>query len=134
MKVQELRIGNLVEYNRIIVKVDSIISPKPLKDKKFSDKWCIDLFDGASTIFCTIDDINSIEITSELLEKFDILDLNCIQEKGGEIFVELKNKEVGICGYDSCTSGMIYYAKCEFIHQFQNIYFALTGKELELSS
>jgi hypothetical protein len=75
---------------------------------------------------------NPIPITEEWLSKFEIYNLNTLNFKMGDLFYDLENKELGICGIESCTSEMIFYAKCEYVHQLQNLYFALTEQELTI--
>ena len=75
-------------------------------------------------------DVSPLKIDEYWIDYFGLTNLNSIETKGGEIYLELDNKEIGICGVDSCTSGMTYYAKCEFVHQLQNIWHSLNDEEL----
>lgn len=48
MQAKDLRIGDLVKYNEMYLPVSSIKSPKPLEVERYTDKWLIELFDGAT--------------------------------------------------------------------------------------
>lgn len=113
MKAKELRIGNLVKY------ADDVY----LHGGKITEIG--DIIQGETDYY------QPIPITEEWLLMFEIYDLNTINLKIGDLFYDLENKELGICGVESCTSEMIFYAKCEYVHQLQNLYFLLTGTELE---
>jgi|SRR6185312_7610041 len=47
--------------------------------------------------------------------------------------IQVTGNEVWIGGIDSCTSGMGYVFQIDYLHKLQNLYFALTGKELEVN-
>ena len=95
MKVQELRIGNLVRFDGNNVKIQSI-----------------DLggYIGLSDIIVFeqvhIDDLKPIEVTKESLIRF--------KNDSGDWFLGDEETDLQI----------------KYIHQLQNLYFALTGKEL----
>ena len=135
MKAQDLRTGNLVEYNGMYLPISSIKSPKPLNDEIYADKWLVELFDGASWIDCTIEEIKPIELTEDWLLKigFEI----------EEIHAGLSEADFGhnpitqdfILTIKNTGSGWFYrngYFKIEFVHQLQNIYHALAGEELTI--
>lgn len=126
MEVKEFRIGNLVIYNGMIMRISEICSPKPLKDKRYSDKYIIELFDGAGLISCTLDDIEPIAITEEYLLKFGYWKLDYKDShfviKGHVIW---KCNDLFMCE----KNGIIL----KHVHQHQNLYFALTQTELIIS-
>ncbi len=125
MQVDELKIGNLVRYNGIIVKVDSIISPKPLKDKRFSGKWVLDLFDGAGVITSTIEDILPIKITPDLLLKLGFKDRisGIIFGKG---FFQYSFEDHYLSFNDHIITAF------DYIHELQNIYEVISRENLNL--
>jgi hypothetical protein len=75
-----------------------------------------------------VDYLQPIEITQDWLVRFGY-------HKNGfkEIYNGWFNWESGVLeigGPDSCTQGMMWRAPCNYVHQLQNLYYALTGKEL----
>jgi len=80
-----------------------------------------------------IDEIikSPIQLTEELLLKcgFD-KNLVLITDNGEVRYY--RDEEIHVGGWDSCTLGMVYISKCKYLHQLQNLYFALTGEELEI--
>lgn len=52
----------------------------------------------------------------------------------GFIEIDIKNKTFSIGGSDSVTSGQQYCGRINYVHQLQNLYFALTGEELILKN
>lgn len=120
----ELRIGNWVcTTNQVMVKVFSINSPKPLKKSSLSDKWIIELFDNG-LFDSSIDDISPIPLTEEWLIKFGWkqIDKYTFTKKGWFIY---KRKRGFVTGSKKRE------LKLESVHQLQNLYFALSGEELE---
>lgn len=111
MKANELRIWNLVSQNSSYGYVYSIESPLPRKEKRFSDKVVITLFDNG-IISIPIDEITPIQLTEEWLLKF------------GKI--EWVNKDID--GFFYWFNGEKKYLK--FVHSLQNTYFCIEQKEL----
>ena len=122
MKAEELRIGNYVNEKhyglRRVVCIDN---------REGYDNVYRDAYGDATGGF-----IRPIPLTEEWLLKFGLLNLNDYSFDGGCLYIDLLNKCIGVAGEEAVTCGMIYYAKCEYVHQLQNLYFALTGKELEI--
>jgi hypothetical protein len=110
----ELRIGNLIFKNHNVV-------------------------DERETIYVSVQDFYWIEkypdsyegmpLTEEWLLKFGFEKINHIH---GYSFWSHKKTKISI--YDNKTEWMGYYVdnNCKYVHQLQNLFFALTGKELEL--
>ena len=117
---QELRIGNYVEYNGEIIKLDG------------------------SLLCCYIQNelefpLNPIPLTEEILLKFGF------NEVEGERWCDM-HEEFEECNYYYLSMFKIYYnpetdifeddslyhfnVNLKYVHQLQNIYFALTGEEL----
>lgn len=135
VSVTDLRIGNLVEYNGIIMKISEICSPKPLKDKRYSDKYIIELFDGAGLLNCTLDEIKLIVISHKwLLKSGFIYDENWHYRLGENSIT--RDYLLDICWID----GDLYpfyrngFFKIKSLNQLQNLYFDLTGYELQIGN
>ena len=78
-----------------------------------------------------------IPLTEEWLLKFGFVKINrnFLLEfyNNGCFFYDLNKKEFWIGGYNSCASSQGFIVdNIEFVHQLQNIIFALTNKELEI--
>lgn len=132
-----LRIGNLVEYNGITWYVHGICIPAPMEDKRYSDKYIIDLFDGAGVISVTIEDIEAILIDSDVLTKagFEFSSHFVWQHtKSGILFDQCEPE----CEYrynTGITSAYPYsdiVIRSLYLHDLQNKYFAIRGKELKI--
>lgn len=139
MKPQELSIGNIVEVNHYEYG-DMFASVTSINDV---GDLCLHLLDERFTkeeYECTMNEVTPIPITEELLEKcgFErnndtppyILDL----DKGRRVYMFkitygwiLQYVRYGV-GYDETVSKNIVM----FVHQLQNAYYLVTGKELEI--
>lgn len=139
MKPQELRIGNIVKID------DEYLGPIEGKVTSLKESGEAELLLSVSKgngrcFVCGSDDIFPIPITEELLEKCgfernndmspDILDLG----KGRLVYMFkntygwiLQYVRYGV-GYDETVSKNIVM----FVHQLQNAYYLVTGKELEI--
>ena len=122
MKANELRIGNIVIQGEIV----------RIQESSARVKYELDGQDRLS--YVDYDILEPIPLTEEWLIKFDLM----LDTKSDEIVrysmirfpdftVILQNNEQGqveFNGYHICY--------VNFVHQFQNLYFALTGKELTI--
>jgi len=113
MKASELRIGNLVKINGIELALTS-------------DLFCL-VVDGQTA------PPEPIPLTEELLLKFGFSKSNdylYLEFKNGNISFndELKNG-VSLCVGEYCTRGS-EFDNIIYVHQLQNLYFALTNDEL----
>ena len=140
MKATDLRIGNLVEYNGMYLPVSSIKSPKPLKDERFANKWLIELFDGASWIDCTIEEIKPIELTEDWILKMGFekkswfsqgIVIECVYyEMNGVIVYLIKSGfEIEIKHNDDQFNLLRVW---KYLHELQNIFKIFTGEELTI--
>ena len=126
MRAQDLRIGNLVNYGINIVPIKSIHIESVLKD---SAVVYIELNKKLSHYCVNIEDISPIPLTEDWLLKFGF-ESNPYQDRyeNGKIHIECdKTKEITQLWID----GMPHI---QFIHQLQNLYFALTGEELKIQN
>jgi hypothetical protein len=131
MKTNELRIGNLVNYNNLANSVRGI------------DETYIELFDNT---YAYIDNIEPIPLTGDWLEKFGFKSI----DKQSNLFYSSKLIRITL-PTSRCTSGVCYVSvrgckvfnnenyfraginlKIKYVHQLQNLYFVLTGKELKI--
>lgn len=119
MKAEELRIGNIVDYHGNEVTINSINDT----DVGFSDYVPID--------YPLLDEIKPIPLTGERLFRLGFSEENVIRyifRKG--IF------EVGLDGLDFAQGrwtvriNKCLMIKIRYIHELQNLYYALTGEEL----
>ena len=120
MEIQELRIGNYIEYNGEIIKLDG------------------------SLLCCYIQNeldypFNEVPLTEEILLKFGF------NEVEGERWCDMR-EEFEECNYYYLSMFKIYYnpetdrfeddslyhfnVNLKYVHQLQNLYFVLTGGEL----
>lgn len=110
MKVTELRIGNFVKYQNAIIEVNYIIESS------------VGFGNGIKFLYEPSYQFEPIELTEEWLLKFAF-------EKKTHTFVKYP---LSI----KCQSKYFYYVKTrleiKYIHQLQNLYFALTNEELTI--
>jgi hypothetical protein len=119
MKANELRIGNYVYFNEQLEQID------------------LDSFHGIGTFYC-ISSYSAIPLTEEWLIKFGF-----VKEKHGWFVLKRGSKKTNnlkmfhiasLDGFSYKTKGcmMSGYKGSESVHQLQNLYFALTGEEIEI--
>jgi hypothetical protein len=121
MKANELRIGNLL-----------------------SAHWKNEPFKVTGEIIYEVEnyehEYNPIPLTEEWLEKFG---LEVYDVMGGNIFLAFRQIEPYDFNFMLCDGALkvSFYRlnwdrsfEIKHVHQFQNLYFALTGEELELKS
>jgi len=111
MKASELRIGNsIMQYDEVV----------------FVTWWRLELMEINEIVY------NPIPLTEEWLLKFGFISRysNYII-KAGDYFHSVK-KGCGewIYSYDKSDSGCYELKEIKYVHQLQNLYFALIGKEL----
>lgn len=139
--VRELRIGNYVAYTPIINRIRF-----PVNANYMNDKFFIHTLEFSETEVCWYDknpatekelpkfkyyDISPIPITKEWLERLGFETDSYRQEfKKGVLNLD--------CEYTDRGEWMVFTTKREYvndvkyIHQLQNLYYALTGEELAL--
>ena len=146
MKIEELRIGNYVMYNGIVVSVYGIIPPSPNADDYWNDVWILELFDGASTITARLEDISPIDFDMEWLKRFSFDIAKFIppsQHCGVDMFygynygiLRLGQKSDIILRIKEDFSKVkledFYVSDLKHVHDIQNLVYSLTKKELKL--
>lgn len=124
IKAQELRINNLIsDRNGFKMKVVSIHNDGTI--------YCD--FDGNEGDVWEFDDKNpcyGIPLTEEILLKcgFTSLDENVFIHKELRYSDTFKIREDG---YIAFVSREVYITKIKYLHQLQNLFFSITGEELE---
>jgi hypothetical protein len=124
MKTNELRIGNYLNGKRGHVVVSEIIRNNSVK-----------IYDNTSSFYVGIC-LTPIEITKEWLLKlgFEYSNFyNNYKIKAGEYFnsVRYDDEDCEWCyNNDSSDAGCYYVTSIKYIHELQNLYFALNGEEL----
>lgn len=127
MEAKELRIGNLVHRLDLGTKqkrIESIL--------EISERLTVT---GPIKVICNYDEIFPIPITEEWLLKLGF-ELKYEDEDDNSIYF-LNNFEITKDIFENIfwiDANIITPDRIEYIHKVQNIYFALTGKELTVSS
>jgi hypothetical protein len=135
IKIEDLRIGNYVMYNGIVVRVYGIIPPAPGKDKRYSDKWLIEVFEGASTITARLEDISAIDFDADWAKKLKLKKVTWKEKVYGR-YVTGHSHWFEI-GRFPVSGGCIWIEEkqhrlFDYVHELQNITYWMTKKELTL--
>jgi hypothetical protein len=116
IKANELRIGNIVERNGLNVRVTSIGAKDSMTDGGYSE----------------LKNIEPIKLTPEILEKADFVG-------GYENYYDHKKLEGLQIQIDENGCWLLndeftqYYGKpFKYLHQLQNLFYSLTGEELNI--
>jgi len=127
MKANELRIGNYVQNNRgtihRIAKIDGEENPPVIR------AWQVKISAYGTT------EPEPIPLTEEWLLKFkgqrdESNDVYLPLPRGIDMRLYLKYDHVLLCKGQTCP--LFEYEHITNVHQLQNLYFALTGEELEI--
>ncbi len=131
MKTTELRRGNLVCINNVPTKVESICN--------IGINLEIDDYGHCPQNYWTLEkDINPIPLTDEWFLKFKF----SINKNDNSVYQDDNVYNGYSTGFYFSTINKIFYfmessvysaVKIEYVHQFQNWYLLLTGKELHIS-
>ena len=117
MEAKELRIWNLVERTN-----------KQTKEKLTLELTASCILDISCNGVLSSFNYEPIPLTEEWLLKFGFETKGINRPKWTKWKVDLIEDEKGIFSFDESR----IYIDIEFVHQLQNLYFALTGEELEL--
>ena len=124
MKATELRIGNYISREDLINGQSRIEEVIEIGRKLISS--------GPIKVICDYDEIQPIPLAEEWLFKFGfekrkkLLGLLVFSKSGFDLHFVNGKWEFYVMG-SSCI-----LAKIKYVHQLQNLYFALTGEELEI--
>jgi hypothetical protein len=133
MNANELRIGNLIQKNDEICEVSSIHSDSTIRI--FND-------DKTDTFGCfALRIFNPIPLTEEWLLKlgftkdnYGCFYLSRIDENENNLWLKTQENNIGVAlNMFHLERKETYLNNVEFVHQLQNLYFALTAKELVVS-
>lgn len=123
MKIEELRVGNMLNYDT--AEGDVVVTKVDWQDLK----WLTDDPKGFNSVY------TPIPITADWLER---LGLKLTYE--GNYYKKYDHPVNLYFGYDIFKKrpervARYYgnYIKIEYVHQLQNLYFALTGEELSVN-
>lgn len=122
MKANELRIGNYLKSDGVVVKIDG---------RSIFDIW------GSEASSCKYE---PIPLTEEWILKFGFIanengEPQIETNDGMGLSISIQETPYKYSAWHFISSEHTYsiISECKFVHQLQNLYFALTGKELELS-
>jgi hypothetical protein len=119
MKAEELRIGNWVYFNGVVEKIDL----DSFHGIAIYDYLDLDPFHGIATYDC-LDSYNPIPLTEEWILKFGFCKVNKVDYESNCGTLELEDTDGGFL-FDSRIV-------IKYVHQLQNLYFALTEEELKI--
>ena len=124
----ELRIGNIVMYDGDIVKVIGIKQTGLL-----CEVWLEDIYDSVD-----IEELKPIKLIEDILLKcgFELIydgyytrELYLIQDTRFDFLINKQNFELSELVYIGDT----YYRNVRYLHELQNLYYAITKQELEVN-
>lgn len=136
MKINELRVGNYVKYNKNIVSVYSISNPFPDKDKHFDNKEKVTLWING-LIDATIEEIEPIPLTEELFKKNGFIKQIDWEEvlyyRSEDMRMEVYENYYGwVVNIDDEKFTMVFSNNLKYVHELQNAYYISTGEELNI--
>ena len=129
LSAKDLRIGNLITRKNKVLKV-CIIQP---------DKILVSGYSWGKYFKC--DEIEPILLTEEWLFKFGFEKAkhshgyDCYIKDGFDFDIVSHGRYWVLAIYtdESCTNSLYFaHGRFEYVHQLQNLYFALTGEELTI--
>ena len=138
MKANELRIGNLVQ----VIDVEGSYKPVKVTEIKKSDNkgyTGVSYKDGLINCWSALQIVSPIPLTEEWLVKFgfenfmkrilktDLYLQTMEDERGVEVYLSTD------IGYGLVTDPKATIDGIFYVHQLQNLYFALTGEELTMN-
>ena len=123
MKASELRIGNFIGYNSLLMKVSKISEDDLLVEFAKEEIRLV--------VIPNEEGLHPIPLTEEWLLKFGFFkgaDSSWCTEKLSKLWVFFIKCDIPFGGYD----GDINIPLPQYVHQLQNLYFVLTGEELTI--
>ena len=120
MKATELRIGNWVEIQGLQSKVILV----DVEECICENEYCEDFENNKIT-----QNLQPIPLTEEWLDKFGSDSVGCIKLPTGSTLQITMNK-YGCVIWNGNLSEFVELGDCKHVHQLQNLYFVLTGEEL----
>lgn len=127
MEASELRIGNLLFFENEVQEVSSIHSDNTIRLRKSKECNCHGCYHINNAI------IQPIPLTEEWLLNFGLNKPTNEQpyhfKKSMVEFLHNEYQDNLKCFYNDVP---MFSSPCKYVHQLQNLYFALTGKELTI--
>lgn len=123
MEIKQLRIGNLILFNGEYREISSLHNDNTLRLRK-----------GNNCEGCySINNIKPIELTEEILMQCGFLKVR-YEKFSHDNFKKLKAfPHPMINGFGIYLEGFCSLPNVKHLHQLQNIYFSLTGEELQIN-
>lgn len=127
MKVTELRIGNWANYSQSFTPVDFTILKIGAISGIENVVRCVE-----DNIY-SIDTIYPIPLTAEILEMagFEYDGATTLSKDNSPLYFKILNGK-GSAFVQKLNQP--HEVHCEYVHQLQNLYFALTGEELQIEN
>jgi hypothetical protein len=125
VQANELRIGNKVLFYMDIVEVLAIEGGRIsywISQAEFPDAY----------IFNHEDEYHPIPLTSEILEKCGFEQKSSNEHVNGDLVFRKQQDDLILHGYEYDYNGVILN-RPQYLHQLQNLYFALIGEELTIN-
>lgn len=128
IKPNELRIGNKLNYTGLgnsyyptgIITVEEVLSNG------------VNLSHGDLTVY-EAEKLHPIPLTPQILEKCGFKDVHGEYVTLEGIGIYNDGDDYWFCDEDAHEGNVIYYGNgFQYVHQLQNLFFALTGEELEI--
>lgn len=122
MDAKDFRIGNLITRNDLGTgepRIETIIELR--RDKVFTS--------GPVTVICDYEDLNPVPLTDELLLKLGFTQDGDEYSKDNFI-VRLNRRDLVIEGFEYDYNGITVSTEYFYIHDLQNLYFAIKRQEL----
>lgn len=131
IKVNELRVGNIFWESYGVYGVVTAIN---INNKGISPDTILGrLVKGTLSGQFGREDITPVILTEELLVQYGFEKINHIH---GYSFFTLHKSKVNKCNIDIYNTKTLYMSysvnHCQYLHQLQNLYFAITGNEIKL--
>lgn len=134
MKASELRIGNYISIEYMNHEEETILEQCDVVCISGTGELTLDSLHDDDQVFTHLEDCKPIPLTEEWLLKFG-LNSGFLHFDSPKltISVNLDAKNGGYNELQVATSGTSdLIIECNYVHQLQNLYFALTGQELTI--
>jgi hypothetical protein len=128
IKPNDLRIGNLVGYNFVEDEIYAIRS---------FDEEHVSLENNISFHYIGYDEVEPVEITPFMLEKVGFYIVSDNEYKTKFDILEYGRFDYILVKHKLCSSSVRFEGSSlfniKYVHQLQNLYFSLTGRELTVA-
>jgi hypothetical protein len=144
IKPNELRVGNLLKHKGAIVEINGIEDDTDT----YHETWIV--WVRATALVHPIADFDPIPLTPEWLERCGFVKLSHLGRKEHTLYID-ENLSIEACEYQELLIRLVIsqdnydeninigvftvyreISECKYVHQLQNLFFALTGEELTL--